>query len=234
MRGLVRFLGQVLAWLVLVAALATVSVAVVVPRLGGATPYTVLTGSMRPGMPPGTLVVVRPVEASTLRVGDVITYQLRSGEPEVVTHRIVAVGVNGQGKTVFRTQGDDNPDPDPAWVLPIQVVGERWYAVPRLGYLSNAFTTAQREAGVQVVAGLLLAYAALMALRVTVGWFRRGRSGAPAPVLVAAASPRLPEPLPSHRSGAADKPDQPEQPGCRTTEPHPTPRARAGRHAAAR
>ena len=79
--------------------------AVVVPRLAGATPFTVLTSSMRPHYPPGTLVVVRPVDTDLLRVGDVVTYQLHSGERDVVTHRIVAVGASLQhpDERVFTT-----------------------------------------------------------------------------------------------------------------------------------
>ncbi len=61
------------------------------PRLGGATPYTVLTSSMEPEYPPGTLVVVRPVPIEEIGIGDVITYQLESGEPTVVTHRVVGL-----------------------------------------------------------------------------------------------------------------------------------------------
>ncbi len=77
---------------------AVIAVAVVVPRLAGARPYVVLTGSMRPGMPPGTLVVVRPVDPRSIGVGDVITYQVASGEPDVVTHRVVAQGLDRRGR----------------------------------------------------------------------------------------------------------------------------------------
>ena len=39
-----------------------------VPRLAGATPYTVLTGSMQPELAPFTLVVVKPVLAERVNV----------------------------------------------------------------------------------------------------------------------------------------------------------------------
>jgi signal peptidase len=60
MRGL-RRAGQVTCLLVILLVTAAIGIAVLVPRLGGATPYVVLTGSMEPRMPPGTLVVVKPV-----------------------------------------------------------------------------------------------------------------------------------------------------------------------------
>jgi hypothetical protein len=44
-----------------------------------------------------------------------------------------------------------------------QVRGALWYAVPRLGYLTELLTGEQRRRGVAVVAAVLLGYAALMA-----------------------------------------------------------------------
>jgi signal peptidase len=154
--------GHLLAWVVILAASGLVTVAVIVPRVGGATPYAVLTGSMRPAMPPGTMVVVRPKPADQVRVGDVVTYQLRSGEPDVVTHRVVAVGLDGAGHRIFRTQGDANDIPDAAWVRPVQIKGVRWYAVPRLGRVTNLLDGSERQAVLVVVVGTLLAYAACM------------------------------------------------------------------------
>jgi signal peptidase len=154
--------GQCLAWSLILAITAVVAVAVVVPRLGGAEPYVIETGSMRPGMPPGTLVVVRPVDTARLTVGSVITYQLRSGEPTVVTHRIVGQGVDTTGSLRFRTQGDANNTADAAWVRPVQVKGERWYAVPLLGYVTTLLTGAQRQVILTGVVTLLLGYAAVM------------------------------------------------------------------------
>lgn len=156
------FVGQVAAWSVILVVAAVLAVAVLIPRLGGATPYTILTGSMTPGMPPGTLVVVKPVPMDQIGVGTVITYQLHSGEPTVVTHRVVAVGVNALDERVFTTQGDANEAADPAPVRPVQVRGERWYAVPKLGYLNTWLNGDQRQLAVYVVAGGLGMYALWM------------------------------------------------------------------------
>jgi signal peptidase len=138
------------------------AVDVVVPRLFGATPYAVLTSSMRPSLPEGTLVVVRPVRPESVGVGTVITYQLRSGEPEVVTHRVVAQAVDGAGVPTFRTRGDANDVADPGWVKPVQVKGEVWYAVPQLGRLHAALSGREHQQLVYLAAAALLAYAAAM------------------------------------------------------------------------
>ncbi len=150
---------RVLAWTVLLGVLAVIALAVVVPRVTGARPYVVLTGSMRPAMPPGTLVVVRPVPTTELTAGRVVTYQLRSGEPEVATHRIVALGYDGQGRRVFRTQGDANPVPDAAWVHPEQIRGERWYSLPWVGHVSVLLEPDQRELVGKVIGWGLAGYA---------------------------------------------------------------------------
>ncbi|WFR72163.1 signal peptidase I [Prescottella defluvii] len=103
---------SVMSWLLLVAMVGILALTIVIPRLAGATPYTVLTSSMEPTYPPGTLIVVKPQDSQSLQVGDAITYQWESGKPEVVTHRIVAVQRTSDGELRFTTQGDDNSSPD--------------------------------------------------------------------------------------------------------------------------
>ncbi|MDO9380340.1 MAG: signal peptidase I [Nocardioidaceae bacterium] len=148
--------------LALMVALALLAVMVVVPRLGGGTPFTILTGSMVPSYPPGTLVVTRPVPIDEIGVGTPITYQLRSGEPTVVTHRVVSIGIGPDGQKQLTTQGDANNAPDEDPVSPEQVRGAVWYAVPWLGHLNNALTGRQHQLLVWVVAAGLLAYAGFM------------------------------------------------------------------------
>ncbi len=156
------WLGQVVAWSFVLGVVAVLIVTVLVPRVAGGAPYTVLTSSMAPGMPPGTLVVVKPVDPRELGVGTVITYQLESGEAAVVTHRVVAVENAINGEQTFITQGDANDVPDPEPVLPVQIRGQRWYAVPYLGHVNKLLTGSQRQVAVFGVASLLLAYAAFM------------------------------------------------------------------------
>lgn len=163
-RGVLGWAGQVLAWLVILGTSAVLVIAVLVPRIAGATPYVILTGSMRPAMPPGTLVVIKPVPVDTIGIGTVVTYQLNSGDPTVVTHRVVAIGFDGKDQQVFTTRGDANDVADAKAVTPVQIRGERWYYVPYLGYVTNFFTGSQRHlASIIVVSGLLL-YASWMFL----------------------------------------------------------------------
>jgi signal peptidase len=156
-------MGRIASWAVIFAGLAAIAVAVVIPRLGGATPYTILTGSMRPSLPPGTLVVVRPADPATIRVGDVVTYQITSGDPTVATHRVVAQGVNtATGEFIFQMKGDASNAPDPEWVRAVQIKGKVWYAVPWLGRLGLLFTGQQHQWLAYGVAAAIFGYAAFM------------------------------------------------------------------------
>ncbi|MBN0042440.1 signal peptidase I [Cellulosimicrobium cellulans] len=167
-------LARALGALALACAVVLALVGVVVPLVLGATPYTVLTGSMRPTYPPGTMVVVRPVAVERVVPGDVVTYQLASGRPEVVTHRVVAVGVGAGDERVLTTRGDANAAPDPEPVRPVQVRGTVVYAVPLLGWVSSAVSGDTRRTVAVVAAAGLLAWGAW---QVVAGLRERGRRG---------------------------------------------------------
>ncbi|MGW4477600.1 signal peptidase I [Rhodococcus triatomae] len=160
--GVWGWVKSIVSWLVLLAVLAILALTIVVPRLTGSTPYTVLTGSMRPTYPPGTLIVVKPQDPETLGVGDAITFQKESGDPEVVTHRIIESRQNSTGVRTFVTQGDANPSRDQNPVVVEQIRGKVWYSVPYLGYVNNVVTGQQRAVMVSVVVGGLFLYAGAM------------------------------------------------------------------------
>ena len=161
-RRTASFAGQVVAWVVILAVVAALVLAVLVPRIAGATPYTVLTGSMKPNYPPGTLIIAKPVEPDEVRIGDVVTIQLESGKSGFVTHRVVKVSTNLKGERSFTTQGDANNVADQDVRRPEQIRGKLWYSIPYLGYVNNALTGSQRQTAVYGVAGGLLLYAAYM------------------------------------------------------------------------
>jgi signal peptidase I len=163
-RRVAAFAFRTVSWGFVAAITILLVVSVAVPRIAGAQPYTIQTGSMQPTMPPGTLVVDKPVSAGDVEVGDVITYQLRPGKPEVVTHRVVSQGVDGRGRFVFWTKGDANSAVDAAPVRPVQVRGEVWYSVPYVGYVGELVSGRLRTLLLTAVLAALLGYAAVMAV----------------------------------------------------------------------
>ncbi len=122
----------VLVILVVILALALVGI-----RLLGVQVYAVLSGSMEPEYPTGSLIYVRPVEPAELEVGDVITFMVN--EDTVATHRIYEILVSEEDPTVirFRTKGDVNNAPDGSLVHYKNVLGSPIFAIPYLGYVAS-------------------------------------------------------------------------------------------------
>lgn len=138
--------------------------AIVVPALTGSVALTVRSSSMEPALPPGTLVVVRPTELGGIEPGMVLTYQIKSGEPTLVTHRVTQRMLLADGSPVFITKGDANPRPDLDPVKPVQIRGTVWYAIPYLGWVANLLTGELRTVLVSALVGGLLIYASWMFL----------------------------------------------------------------------
>jgi signal peptidase I len=161
-RGIAVFAIWTASWAVIGAVAVLLAVGLVVPRLAGAHPYAIETGSMTPTLPAGTLVVVKAAQAGDIGIGAVITYQVESGKPTVVTHRVVAQGVDGRGNFVYWTKGDANSAVDATPVRPVQVRGKLWYSVPYVGYLSVLLTRSQRTLLIYGAIAGLMAYAGAM------------------------------------------------------------------------
>lgn len=175
--GLVWWVRTIGSCLLLLAAAAVLAALVVVPRLSGATPYTVLTGSMAPTLTPGTLIVVKPVAPTDLVAGDVITFQIQSDNPAVNTHRITQVVYDAQGSPRFQTRGDANNVTDRDLLVPGQIRGRLWYSVPYLGYANSALAGESRPILLLIAVSGLGVYAVWM-FGSSVSDRRQVRSGA--------------------------------------------------------
>ena len=134
----------------------------VVPAATGSMTLTVLSSSMEPSLPAGTLIVVRPVPPADIVPGSVPTYQLKSGEPTLVTHRVTQRMLLADSSPVFITKGDANPQPDLQPVRQVQVKGVVWYAIPQVGWVATLLAGDLRAVVVSVLVGGLLLYAVWM------------------------------------------------------------------------
>ena len=142
--------------------LAIAALVLVVPWLTGSVPLTILTQSMQPALPPGTLVVVKPADPADIQIGDVVTYQLNPGQPELVTHRVVAVSQTTSGASSFVLKGDNNAEPDANPVVPAQIKGKVWYSLPWIGWVNSAVGGGGKTWLIIGLAVLLFAYAGWM------------------------------------------------------------------------
>jgi signal peptidase I len=129
----------------------------VLPRLGLYRPVTVLSGSMRPTFSPGDMVIDVPEPVSSVRVGQVVSYQVPTGIHQVETHRIVKI-LQGGAHPVIQTQGDANSWPDP-WTAKLEgKTAWRMVAViPHLGYVVNWLRSSTLQKAAIFLAPALLA-----------------------------------------------------------------------------
>ena len=167
-----RALGKVFATLAVVAALALAAMFLVIPRITGGAALSVLTGSMTPTIPAGSLVLVVPTDPQTVRTGDVITFQAAPGVAEYITHRVVEVRPNTTPAT-FITKGDANKGVDAEPVPAGAVRGIVRFHLPYLGDAAEFVRTPAGLVAVGAAAGLTV-IAAL--LRSIVAELRKGRA----------------------------------------------------------
>lgn len=123
--------------------------------------YAVVSGSMAPAIPLGSMVIVAP--ASSYALGDVVT--VATGDPrQPVTHRIVRVTDDGR----IVTKGDANADEDPVVRQPEDVVGRVRLHIPLLGHVLAAVRTVPGFIFLVVIPGTLLMYHETLALTAAV------------------------------------------------------------------
>ena len=177
-RRTARAVGTAIAGGLLIIVCGLLVVTVGIPIVTGSDTYTVLTRSMEPGLPPGTLLVVRPAAAADLHIGNVVTYQLHSGKPDVVTHRIVRVEASSDGTRRYVTRGDANAVADASPVRAEQVRGRVWYAVPGIGWLAIVKNGTSLQPWLVGVGALLVLYSLVS----IASWVRKRRREADGPL----------------------------------------------------
>ena len=79
-------------------------------NIGGFMMFRVVTGSMEPTIPIGTLLVTREVDIHTIQVGDIICFRTQLSEiwGKIVTHRVVNITMSESGSLLLETKGDAN------------------------------------------------------------------------------------------------------------------------------
>jgi signal peptidase I len=132
-----RKLPKVLNWVWWVVGVLVLGLlaAAVVPVFIGNKALVIISGSMVPAISTGSVVVVRPVDANQLAIGDVIAYSPEAGGIPIV-HRIIGIREEA-GARFFSTQGDANQTADAKEVALPASAWKLWYSVPWLGYVIN-------------------------------------------------------------------------------------------------
>ena len=156
-----RFL-DILGTVIMLAALLA-CLGLTAPRFVGIQSYVVVSGSMEPSIPVGSLAYAKPVEPATLQTGDVIVFYSTNavsdgtgqGGAIPITHRVVE---NHTEESEIITKGDANESVDIYPAAYANILGKVFAHIPKLGYLASPLASLQGKIAMVMIilAGFLL------------------------------------------------------------------------------
>lgn len=133
-KRIIAALCNLLGSLILLSVIVT-CLPVTLPRIWGYEAYNVVSGSMEPEIPVGSILYVKPMEPEKVKESDVIAF--RSGD-SVVSHRVVRNKLV-EGELV--TKGDANAGEDLNTVPYKALIGRVEYHLPVLGRVMFLYTS---------------------------------------------------------------------------------------------
>lgn len=154
---------------VLLAALIGACLPLTVPRLMGYQIYSVISGSMEPAVPTGSLVYIQEGDPADLEEGDVIAFYGGGDGTAIITHRVVENRVL-MGELI--TKGDANREADISPVPYARCIGREVLTIPGAGRLAELITG---QKGRWAAGGVILAAVGLQLLAALLE--RKGGSG---------------------------------------------------------
>ena len=131
-----RFFGKLISFvgtLILIAAIIA-CLGLTIPRFAGIDQYVVISGSMEPAIPVGSMVYSAQTDPSTLSAGDIIVFYSNEGGDTPVTHRVVENHI-ADGEVI--TKGDANAQNDLSPIIYTNIIGKVVLHVPMLGYIAS-------------------------------------------------------------------------------------------------
>lgn len=123
-----------LVMLVVVAA----CLSLVIPHFIGYETYVVVSGSMEPNIPVGSIVYSKKADPAALQTGDVIVFVDPARGTTPITHRVVT---NDTAAGAIVTKGDANEAEDVNPATYDNIKGKVAVHIPRMGFLASALTS---------------------------------------------------------------------------------------------
>lgn len=117
--------------------------------------YHVLSGSMEPEMPVGSLIYVHAEPPEEVEENEIIAFYSSLENTGIITHRVVK---NNVVSGIFRTKGDANGQEDPLPVPYDNYIGRVAWILPGMGAFLTGMTSVNGKAAAAgvVVLGVLL------------------------------------------------------------------------------
>lgn len=138
---------------IVIALVALLLVAFIVLKATGFQFFVVMSGSMEPILPVGSVVLVQPTPYDDIQVGDDISFVV--GEERItVTHRVIEKDENSNTLTTKGVANNISDDPIPASA----VIGKVIFDIPLVGRLLYFLSSLQGKivAGIVVVAWVII------------------------------------------------------------------------------
>lgn len=142
--------------------LVLVCIPLTVPRFFGVCIYSVISGSMEPAIPTGSLLYITEAQPEEIEEEEVIAFYGVKDAASIITHRVIE---NRVVMGEFITKGDANQTQDMNPVPYDNFIGKVACTIPKAGKAAELFTSLEGKvlaAGVIAAAVLLQVVAALI------------------------------------------------------------------------
>lgn len=95
-------------------------------QIGGFSLFRIITGSMEPELPVGSLIICQDTPISQIETNDIVCFRSKNPQilGQIVTHRVVNITVSGDGAVLLETKGDANLSADAEYVTQDNLIGK--------------------------------------------------------------------------------------------------------------
>ncbi len=112
----------------------------------GTQPTVIYSGSMRPNIDIGDVVLVSEIEVEEIKVGDIIQFKTEDITLPII-HRVYKIQDTDKG-LIFITKGDNNDIPDTNPIYPEEIMGKVVFNLPKVGWISIAIKDVLKNVGI--------------------------------------------------------------------------------------
>ncbi|MGF3585338.1 MAG: signal peptidase I [Thermoplasmatota archaeon] len=112
----------------------------------GVQPTVIYSGSMRPALDVGDVVIISKVPIDDIQEGDIIQYRT---ENVPIVHRVYEISGKSD-KKVFITKGDANDAPDSDPILAENVMGKVIFNLPKIGWITISIKSLINKIGFNI------------------------------------------------------------------------------------
>lgn len=137
--------------MILIVAVICLCSLLVLPGMIGFHMYHVLSGSMEPAIPVGSLLYVQGGAPKDVKEDDIIAFYGAHEDSGIITHRVVK---NNVVSGTFITKGDANEKEDPEPVFYDAFIGKAVLTIPYMGRVLTIMTSLEGKISAACIIGM--------------------------------------------------------------------------------